>query len=150
MIDLLILRTLRCLHEVVGGEEAGNYGIVQAAVHVDDFQVGVVLVAGEAAGKAEGSRQVAGQRGGVENEPVGIVFHVAPRIEVQRTYHVPAAVGDVRVAAQTVGVDIVHAVNSVAAHADGGEAVYLRVSHGSARIVCQSTSLTWGHISLTE
>ena len=48
MIDLLILCELRCLHEVVGGEEAGDYGVIESAVHVDDFQVGVVLVAGEA------------------------------------------------------------------------------------------------------
>ena len=48
MIDLLILRELRRLHEVVGGEEAGDHGVIESAVHVDDFQVGVVLVASEA------------------------------------------------------------------------------------------------------
>ena len=32
-----------------------------------------------------------------------------------------AAVGDVGVAAQTVGVDVVHTVDTVATHADGGE-----------------------------
>ena len=48
MIDLLILCKLRRLHEVFGGEEAGNHGVIESAVHVDDFQVGVVLVASEA------------------------------------------------------------------------------------------------------
>ena len=94
-----------------------------------------MLVAGEASGKTEGSRQVAGQRGGVEGEPVGIAFHAAPRVEMQAPYHLPAAVGDVRVAAQAVGVHVVHAVHTVAAHADGGEGGYLRVSHVSARII---------------
>lgn len=149
MIDLLILCELRHLHEVVGGEEGGNHGVVQAAVHVDDFQVGIVLVAGEASGKAEGSRQVAGQCGGVEHLPISIVFHITPWVEMDIADYPLAAVGDVRVAAQTVGVDIVHAIHTVAVHADGGEAVYLRVSHGSARIFCQAICLVREHFSLT-
>lgn len=36
--------------------------------------------------------------------------------------HPLAAVGDMRVAAQAVGMDVVHAIDTVAAHADGGEA----------------------------
>ena len=46
-IPVVALREPRCLHEVVGREEAGDHGVVQTAVHVDDFQVGVVLVVGE-------------------------------------------------------------------------------------------------------
>lgn len=51
MIDLLILCKLRHLHEIVGREEAGNHGVIESAVHVDDFHVGIVLVAGETPGK---------------------------------------------------------------------------------------------------
>ena len=48
-VPIVALREIRGLYEIVGGEEAGNHGIVQAPVHVDDIEVGVVLVAGEAA-----------------------------------------------------------------------------------------------------
>ena len=47
-VPIVALREIRGLHEIVGGEEAGDHGVVQAAVHVDDLQVGVVFVAGEA------------------------------------------------------------------------------------------------------
>lgn len=47
-VPVVALREVGQLHKVVGGEEAGDHGVVQAAVHVDDLQVGVVLVAGEA------------------------------------------------------------------------------------------------------
>ena len=150
VIDLLILCEPRCLHEVVGREEAGNHGVIESAVHVDDFQVRVVLVAGETSGKAEGSRQVAGQCGGVEYLPISIAFHITPWVEMDIADYPLAAVGDVRVAAQTVGVDIVHAVHIVASHADGGETGYLRVSHVFARIFCQSMCLVREHFSLTE
>ena len=90
-----------------------------------------MLVTSKTSGKAEGSRQIAGQRGGVEGEPVGIAFHAAPRVEMQAADHLLISVGDVRVAAEAVGVYVVHAVHTVAAHADGGEAVCLRVSHVS-------------------
>ena len=120
-IPVVALCEPRCLHEVVGGEEAGDHGVVQTAVHVDDFQVGVVLVAGEATGKTEGACE-RNRRILHKVLPIRIAFHIPPRIEVQRTYHVPAAVGDVCVAAEAVGVYIVHAVHTVAAHANGGEA----------------------------
>ena len=103
-IPVVALREPRCLHEIVGREEAGDYGVVQTAIHVDNLQIRVVLVAGETPGETEGSRQVAGQRGGVESEPVGVGLHVAPRIEMQRADHLPAAVGDVGVVAEAVGV----------------------------------------------
>ena len=130
-IPVVALRELRRLHEVVGGEEAGDHGVVQAAVHVDDLQVGVVLVTGETTGKTESSRQVARQRGTVEGAPVGVGLHVAPRVEMEIANHLFVGIGDVRVAAQAVGMHIVHAIDTVAAHADGGEAVCLRVSHVS-------------------
>ena len=121
-VPVVALRELGCLHEIVGGEEAGDHGVVQAAVHVDDLQVGVVLVAGEAAVEPEGVCEFTGFAVR-KHGPVGVGLHVAPRVEVQRTYHLPAAVGDVGVAAETVGMHVVHTVNAVAAHADGGEAV---------------------------
>ena len=80
----------------------------------------------------ERTRQVAGQRGGIEHLPISIAFHIPPRVEVQRTYHPPAAVGDVRVTAQAVGMHVVHAIDTVAAHADGGEAG--DIGHKSPRI----------------
>lgn len=46
-VPVVALREVGQLHEIVGGEEAGDHGVVQAAVHVDDLQAGVVLVAGE-------------------------------------------------------------------------------------------------------
>ena len=148
-IPVVALCEPRCLHEVVGGEEAGDHGVVQTAVHVDDFQVGVVLVAGETSGKAEGSRQVAGQCGGVEYLPISIAFHITPWVEMDIADYPLAAVGDVCVAAEAVGMHIVHTIHTVAVHTDGGEAVYLRVSHGSARIFCQAICLVREHFSLT-
>jgi len=131
-ISVVALREVWYLHKVIGGEEAGNHRVVQSAVHVDDFQVGVMLVPGEAPGETESSRQAAGQRGGVEGEPVGIGLHVAPRVEVQVSDYLFVGVGDMGVAAKAVGMDIVHAIDTVAAHADGGEAG--GIGHKSPRI----------------
>lgn len=86
-------------------------------------QIGVVLVAGEAPVKAESPCQVAGQGGCVERRPVGVGLRVAPRVEVQGADNLLAAIGDVRIAAQTVGVHVIEAVHPVAAHAEGGQAV---------------------------
>ena len=48
-VPIVTLREIRGLNEVVGGEEAGDYRVVEPPVHVDDVQVGVVFVSGEAA-----------------------------------------------------------------------------------------------------
>ena len=54
------MRKLRCLHEVVGREEPPDDGVVQAPVHVDDVELGVVLVARETAGGEGKGRCVGG------------------------------------------------------------------------------------------
>ena len=91
-----------------------------------------MLVAGETAGEAERSRQIAGQRSGIESCSVGIGLHIPPWIEMQIADNLFVGICDVDVAAQTVWVDVVHAVHTVAAHADRGETVYLSVP---ARII---------------
>ena len=98
----------------------------------------------------ERTRQVAGQRGGIEHLPISIVFHITPRIKVQVADNLLVGVRDVCVAAEAVGMYVIHTIHTVAAHADGGEAGYLRVSHVFARIFCQSMCLVREHFSLTE
>ena len=85
------------------------------------FQIRIVLVAGEAAVKAESTNQCARSIGG-KHRPVGVGLHVAPWVEVQRPHHLLAGIGDVRVTAQTVGMHIVEAVHPVAPHTKGRKA----------------------------
>ena len=81
-----------------------------------------MLVAGKAAIEAEGAYQCGWSIRG-KHRPVGVGFHIAPRVKVQGADNLLAAIGDVRVAAQTVGVHVIEAVHPVAAHAEGGQAV---------------------------
>ena len=49
---------------------------------------------------------------------IAIALHVAPRVEMQGTHHLLAAVGDVRVTAQPVGIYVIQAVNVIIVEGD--------------------------------
>jgi hypothetical protein len=148
------------LHEVVGAEEAGDYGVVEAAVCVDDLQVGVVLVPGKAAG---GKRKVKGRcsllivlSGCICAYIAQFGYKVSPGVKMVSLYYLFSRIGNSAVAAQVVGVNVVHGVlyktsdnsccvekDSVAGRYDGGDvyrhytivAVYVMVKRRDFRRV---------------
>jgi hypothetical protein len=89
------LGKLRQLHNGVGAEEAGNYGVIQPPVHVDDFPLGVVLVSGKAAG-GEGEAAPVFR---VEILSRRFVGKVAPGVKAVALHHLRTVGGNGTIAA---------------------------------------------------